>query len=110
MQQRDIFLYEHQRSTNAATSAFNPLLSSISHDASSTVWRYAEFGRIRGAAIHGRLFSIGFAPQQQFCACCSQRCQLKAAHLLPTSPAQRRGGRGGDSTHHRSRRWAATAQ
>ena len=63
----------------------------------------AEFGRIRGAAIHGRLFSTRYAPQQRFCACCSQRWPAKAAHLLPTSAAQRRGG-AADSTHHRTRR------
>jgi len=86
------------------------LLSSVSHDASSTDGDKLEFGRIRGAAIRARLFSIHFAQQQHFCALLAALPKLKAATTLPTSPAQRRGRpRRRQHTSPSSRGRAATA-
>ena len=106
MQQRAVILFLYQRSTsNALVRCSTPLRGCflVSH-MTLAPQMVISLSLVASEArpYEARLFSIDFAPQQRFCACCSQRCQLKAA-LLPTSPAQRRAVvRGGDCTHRRA--------
>ena len=114
MQQRAIF----RTSTNTAApmrlvrrpSSSPGLLSSVSHDASSTVWCYAEFGRIRGAAIRGKTIFDAFCTAAAFLrvllAALPAKSSPPLAHL--SSAATRR--RGGQHTSPEPPPLAATAQ